>query len=787
MIQILSLRPSLKNPNKKVEKWFEKNIRAASVEEILENPTHLIGKIEEKERYNVYFTVAECIEAPGRRLLEQHHIPFDIDELDIPEGQTVNVQNLVRTAMVACEAIGVRFEETGVIFSGNGLQLFVGTTHSITDEDFFDIARPHYKALCDKINLRLMSEGIQGKLDTSVWSKARLMRYPETLNKKPGKPERLARVLQKNIVRIDFDITKRSGIPNVGRDEAIASSSMKHFPTPDSALILDEEKGCKFLHFMKVQPNEVTEPMWYAGLSILGHLSRERAHEYSKGHKSYTYEETETKINQAMTASGPRTCENINNLWGKCQTCPHFKTDLKSPILIRSENHIATKENGFYHVAFDKQGNPKPGRPDYEGLVQHFINEKGVYRVFPDANFVYVFNGKFYEEVSKDECKQFCYLSMDPKPASNITEEFWKRMKVFGDGLVRPEWLQESIKNKVCFKNGVYDTKEHTFGEHSPDFGFLGSLNCDFDENATSPVFDRFLEQVTQGDKCTQNILLEFMGYSLVSTDCRYQKALILLGEGSNGKSTLLDVFKKLLHKSYSGLSLKNMQDDQKRYLMMGKLVNIAEENSYDSFRDIELIKNFVTGGDISVKKVYMPPFEYSNSTKLIISCNELPYTKDITAGFFRRFIIIPFDAVFSEEIGNLDLKIGEKLLAELPGIFNKILAGWYRLAKQDGFTKSAASGELLKEYVQDSTPHASWYQENVEVIYNEDTFVSLQELYDDYRKCTVDSGNKFLITKQQLKKFIKKQLGKNYVESRKRVDGRHVRVISYLKLFTEF
>lgn len=792
LIQILALRDFQDKDTgrvRKAEVWFSKGIRAPSVEFIFNSPLEFIeAKVPESERVNLYYTVSECLEESGRKFLRQHHIPFDIDGLDIPEGITIDYEKLETTARVACKALKIDYDKTGVLFSGNGLQLLVGIKTPIEDPSYFDEARPHYKALCNRIDLALMAESIQGKADVAVWSPARLMRYPETLNSKPGKPKRVGRILQRNIERIEFDLEKASGLPKLIKGDFITREAMKHYPTPDSQTILDREKGCQFLSWMKDFPSEVNEPLWYAGLSILPLLSREKAHEYSKGHKGYTYEETETKINQAMTSSGPRTCKNINDLWGKCSTCPHFKEDIKSPILIRSGEHIATKENGFYHIAFDKEGNPKPGKPDYEGMIQFLINELGPYRVLPDANFIYQFNGKFYEEISKDECKRFAYEAMEPKPHSSILEEFWKRMKMFGDGLVRPEWLQDSVKNKVCFQNGVYDTSKHEFIPHSADFGFMGALNCNYDPKAISPNFDRFLEEVTQSDVDLQNILLEFMGYSLVSSDCRYQKALILLGEGSNGKSTLLDSLKKLLNKNYSGLSLKNMQDDQKRYLMMGKLVNIAEENSYDSFRDIELVKNFVTGGDISVKKVYMPPFEYQNTTKLIISCNELPYTRDITDGFFRRFIIVPFNATFSEELGNADLKINEKLTVELPGIFNRILEGWYRLEKQDGFTKAASSREVLESYKDDSSPHALWFKENVEVKIDEGTFTTLQEIYEDYRKTTVDSGYRNVLTKSQLKKFLRKQLKNNFKESRRHEpNGSYVRVIPYVQIHTTF
>ena len=136
MIQILALR-EVGTAGKKAEVWFEKGIRAASVEEVFANYAQIVQKIPPSERWNVYYTVADCFEERGRRLEVQHHLPFDVD--GIAPGQSD--EQLEMLARLVCDTIGVPYEKCGVLFSGNGLQIIVGTTSPITEIDEFDLQR----------------------------------------------------------------------------------------------------------------------------------------------------------------------------------------------------------------------------------------------------------------------------------------------------------------------------------------------------------------------------------------------------------------------------------------------------------------------------------------------------------------------------------------------------------------------------------------------------------------------------------------------------------------------
>jgi hypothetical protein len=127
LIQILWLRDYFDEKSqktKKAERGFSEGIRATSVEDVFLNHANLIReKIPKSEQYNIYYTVADCDENPdprgkGRRMVEQHHIPFDVDGIEVPDVGTDG--HLALLAKAVCEAIGVVYEDTSFISTRQG-------------------------------------------------------------------------------------------------------------------------------------------------------------------------------------------------------------------------------------------------------------------------------------------------------------------------------------------------------------------------------------------------------------------------------------------------------------------------------------------------------------------------------------------------------------------------------------------------------------------------------------------------------------------------------------------
>lgn len=155
------------------------------------------------------------------------------------------------------------------------------------------------------------------------------------------------------------------------------------FPPADASKILG---ACAFCADCVVNSITLTEPAWYAFLSIIARCENGRSlcHEYSSPYPNYGFDETERKIDHALNSTGPRTCENIRATCGGeefCAVCPHFGK-VKSPILLGYEPgalkaFFAPVFQRVQHgsaVAVNSQGELKPsGSPDVPQLSRQGV------------------------------------------------------------------------------------------------------------------------------------------------------------------------------------------------------------------------------------------------------------------------------------------------------------------------------------------------------------------------------------------------------------------------------
>lgn len=727
MIQILGLRPFY---DKKKEDWtitdntfFREKWRATSLENLFKELPTFLAAIPVDQHWNLFYTVANCTEKK-RDFKEQNVLMFDIDKMNLGAEDSVDAQAYAR---VVGSVLGIKPEDMSIVFSGNGLHFIIQLAAPITDPLFFGKHRHHYSAICLRIQMGLAAAGLAGEPDTKVFDARRIMRLPGTENRKEGKPTKQARLIQCAFIPYDLDIVKLSGLPQVEASDHINPATLKKRDIADNDAVL---AGCDFLKHCKENPNQISEAEWYASLSILGRMDRKIAHEYSAGHNGYSMAETDSKIDQALAASGPRTCKNINALWGKCAGCPNFEK-VPSPITIQGETYIKTKNTGFHSVHLTETGQLKIGKPQYEDL-RKFFEQQNPYVTLKRACLTYT--GTHYTLFDDEFLENFAHVHFEPIACNKMRSEF--KGLVLASNPKPASWFGDTTHRKINFKNGVLDLKTMELVAHSPAYGFRYCLPYDFNASAKAPLFERFLDDIMLGRKNLVNVLLEYMGYSFSGDKCWAQKALIMTGHGANGKSTLIDVMKALAGETnHSSLTLGELRNDANRALMDGKLFNLAEETPSHAMMESSLFKNLVSGGDTTMKLLYKQPYKIANRTKLMMACNDLPHTTDTSHGFFRRLLLIPFEARFQPGDGKYDAFILDKLIDELPGIFNLVLAGYHRLIKQKAFSEAAEITTKISEYRESIDNVRAWLGACVEVVaFDESTSaVSINELYANY------------------------------------------------------
>ncbi len=148
-------------------------------------------------------------------------------------------------------------------------------------------------------------------------------------------------------------------------------------------------------------------------------------------------------------------------------------------------------------------------------------------------------------------------------------------------------------------------------------------------------------------------LLLEIIGYTLYPHEYPFHKAVLLVGEGSNGKTTYLKLIERILTKeNIASVSLTELDPNVNRFAsadLYGKLANLASEPGKGMF-DPNRFK-MATGEDpMPFERKHKDRFLGHNYAKMIFTANELPQVKEDVYAFWRRWIVIEFPNRFGPD-----------------------------------------------------------------------------------------------------------------------------------------
>lgn len=219
-----------------------------------------------------------------------------------------------------------------------------------------------------------------------------------------------------------------------------------------------------------------------------------------------------------------------------------------------------------------------------------------------------------------------------------------------------------------------------------------------------------------------------------------FQKVFILVGNGSNGKSTLFNLITKLLgEENVSHVDLKEITGNRfGKSELYGKLANIADDCSSSYIEDTSILKRLTGESYSSIEFKGQNSFSTKINTKMILSYNTIPRMNDTTDGLTRRLVIIPLNAIFKKGNPNYDPFIAEKLkkTENLEYVLYKSINAISRVLKEKEFTVPKQIKDATDEYVRENNPVANFLYElyedgNVSKIPCNELYVS----FDVWRK----------------------------------------------------
>jgi putative DNA primase/helicase len=296
--------------------------------------------------------------------------------------------------------------------------------------------------------------------------------------------------------------------------------------------------------------------------------------------------------------------------------------------------------------------------------------------------------------------------------------------------------------------NGWLNVVTREFEPHTPERLSRFVASVEYDKDATAPTYETMMKSYGLPEDQVR-VLHQFSGLCLTG-DIRQQKMLVLLGRPGCGKSTVVEIWRKVLGKLAITKSLTTFSNENTVRFVGGQLAGktLIHFDEADVKR-AELgahISNLVTGDTIDVerKMVNVTDVIVKNRLKCILSANKLPPGQD---GIFRRMILIRFERSFTDEM-KADRSLPDKLEAEMSGILNCMLDGLADLRKMGVFTEIAGHDELIEEYKAESDIMAEFLDTFFDPVMNfaEETGMAASgvpatTMFATYRKWADDNG----------------------------------------------
>lgn len=254
----------------------------------------------------------------------------------------------------------------------------------------------------------------------------------------------------------------------------------------------------------------------------------------------------------------------------------------------------------------------------------------------------------------------------------------------------------------VNFANGYYDPIAEKMHSHTPNYYTTNQIPYSFlpdnrDTNLKQGKNIKKYLSTSLPDPIDQQTYWEYFGYCM-TIDTRFQKFLILKGNGGTGKSVAIDLIQYIIgNKNISSISL---QDLNKRFFatgLYGKLLNACADNPCKALETSDVLKKAVGEDSLLYERKGQDAVPFRSYAKLLFSVNHIPQNlDDETNAFSRRLLILDMNHIIPKSQKDLHLK--EKMKTESTYAIQKAMDALKDLYDRGEFAESSHSKDCILE-----------------------------------------------------------------------------------------
>lgn len=306
--------------------------------------------------------------------------------------------------------------------------------------------------------------------------------------------------------------------------------------------------------------------------------------------------------------------------------------------------------------------------------------------------------------------------------------------------------------NLLAVKNGVVNLTDGSFRHATPADLLLRQADAAYDPDAKAPTWRAFVRSIACDDVEFARFLQTCAGYTMYGHTIE-QIFFVLIGSGANGKGVFSRTLKKLLG-SYATVIAPNLMTaaysgnpnspTPALAKIAGARLLLCPESGAKARLDDAFVKQLTGGDEITARTTYGDNFTFKPVGALWLTTNHAPEIAHDDEAMWRRIVPLPFNAKFRGE--DADVKLEEKLAAELSGILNWFVRGAIAYSKF-GLTKPSAVEQALRRMQLRSDSLQWWLEERCDV--EAESHIGASDAYTAYREFALDHSLAPLNTKQ--------------------------------------
>ena len=258
----------------------------------------------------------------------------------------------------------------------------------------------------------------------------------------------------------------------------------------------------------------------------------------------------------------------------------------------------------------------------------------------------------------------------------------------------------DSAEDFINFQNGLLkiSADELKLLPHSPGIISTIQIPCDWKGKETAtPVFDKYMHTLTNGNEDVKQLLLEFMGACISNVKgWRMKKSLFLVGDGNTGKSQLKSLVERLLGKgNFIGIDLKEIEARFGTGAVYGTRLAGSSDMSFLTVDELKTFKKMTGGDSLFAEFKGQQSFEYTYGGLLWFCMNRLPkFGGDDGQWVYDRILVVNCLNVIPPELQ--DKQLLDKMYAERDGIVYKavkalqtVISNGYRFSEPQSVTEA--------------------------------------------------------------------------------------------------